>query len=730
MFTKLRILFLFILVCLLGGWTHGNSNATKSLLGMNSSAVPEEMPFLNVLKQSGGWYTETTPGNDTGEEATLYSTFVNGNHYPTSLTTGGPCPGGPCPSHTFTAVSAYPMLAGNSFSYQGTSFPAGTYVLLYTGALNTATAGTIVVTTLGGSVTQTCPSTGRCVITGFNPAVNSRFRVMMTATDPTNIGNYINNIALIYAPDSTTSVVGVNETAFNSGVCMTQMNALCMNPTWVTLMSPFKVWRTMDWGNTAGSNATGANFNINWTDRSLVTWAFWNENEINDTTTGNPNGYPVEAQVAACNAINSDCWLNIPCQASNAYAQSEATLVSSILNAGLKVYPEFCNEIWNGGGLPSSISNYMATAGMAAFPTGATCPSGQGGPYTSNSSYQFAYGIQQQVVYTNYFYTTMGSSRVFRVLASQNGFLDRIRYTLVQQAGFCGGNASLWSGQAGANVDGLAVAPYFGNTNPLAWTADADGGLNKFFQEQNSGGVLPTANVTGNCGNGAGLTCGTSSAFTLTSGLTIPATPTNGTCLGLTFNQAAAGSGAVTLKVDGGNTYPLADWHGVAVGSGSNYDNFGASTPAVACFTNATSAGSVTAQWYLQGNLGYVGTFGNGYIAQAVDQWIGDLATINTYQPGLKMIAYESGQTYVPSTINGVGPDPTYLTWDSNAMRDSRMGTAYTTFYTDLKNNNSTNGVMVVFNSIGNFSSSGVWADLEAITQSTSPRYQANVSFH
>ena len=85
-----------------------SSAQTSSLLGMNLSDAQEEMPFLNVLKMAGGWVPETMPGyQDTGEGTELYSTYVDGNHYPLSLTTG---------SHTFTQVSAYPLLpsAGTS----------------------------------------------------------------------------------------------------------------------------------------------------------------------------------------------------------------------------------------------------------------------------------------------------------------------------------------------------------------------------------------------------------------------------------------------------------------------------------------------------------------------------------------------------------------------------------------------------------------------------------------
>lgn len=749
---------------------------TFSILGQNLSTGQEEMPFLNVLKLAGGWYAEGCPGNcGQSDETLLYSSFLDANHYPTSLLVGGPCPGGLCPSRNFTQVSAYPLLSSGSGIATG-NFPNGTYVLLYTGAQNTATAGTIVVAAFGGSIGFTCSGTGtgRCVATGFNSAGGARLRVTIIATDPTGIGNYINNVALIYAPDSTTSHVGVNEANFLAGNCMTQVNAACMNPLWLGAMRPFSTFRMMDWGNTLD------NINQNWTDRSLVSWAFWNESEINFTTTGNPNGYPVEAQVAACNSLSASCWFNIPCMASAAYTQSQATLVNSILNSSLIAYAEFCNEIWNNGALGKNtggtINPYMAAQGMTMFPdatggtydsgttyalhqlalrnsdsevfssqsngntgnaltnptfwhdNGYTCPS-EGQPFSA-FSYQFQYGVVQQVQYANIFSTTLGAGRVRRVLAGQNGYTDRNQNFIANWLPNNCGSTGLWaSGTALSNSDIFVTAPYFGGVNALAWSADADGGLNKFFTEQNSGGILPTTTNSGNCGNGAGLTCGGPTAYTFTSGLTLPATPANGQCVGLTFNAASTGTGT-TLQVDGGNVYPLADWHGNPINNGQSYVGTlfnGYSIPV--CFTNKTAAGVVTPSWYIMYEYGYVGTSGNGWMAQAVDNWTADEAVAVSGASAKPLGAYESGQTYVPGSYQG-SQDDTYTTWDTNAMLDPRMQAAYTAYYGKLKTVAPSGGVINIFADYGNWSQYGLWGNLQAITDTGSPRYWADVNAH
>jgi hypothetical protein len=683
-----------------------------STLGMNLSAAQEEMPFLNIMKGTNGWYTENSSSSDTEEETALYTNFIDSNQYPTSLMTGGPCPNGPCPSHTFTQVSAYIFPV----------YPPGNYVILFTGAQNTATAGTVVVS-LNGTSPVTCTS-GRCIFpTG---AGTTKIRVTLTATDPTSIGNYINQIALVYSPDSTSGNVGVNETSFLAGNCLTTMNAYCISPLWVARMSAFKTFRMMNWGNTL------SNLNVNWTDRALPTWAFWATSNVNDVRPAAlQNGFPVEAMVAACNANNADCWVNLPCLSTQTYVQNEAGLVASTLISNLKAYTEYCNEVWNSGALSAAIQSGMATLGMAAYPSGATCPSNQGGPLSNNFSYMFAYGILEAVLDGQQFKSALGASRVIAEMGSQFDFGsgNRIAYQANWQASNCGGNGSLFAGTAAANVNNIALAPYLPSGGfqiaPLAWTADADGGLTKFFTELTTGGVLPTAVVTGNCGNGAGKTCdsGGTSAFTLTSGLSLSDPPPNGTCLGVTFN--AANGTAPTLAVDGGTAYPMVTRFGVALGSGAQ----GANSVTAFCFTNQTSAGSVTPSWYLQ-PLGYTNGVHGGWTNQVLDVWVCDAAVLagspgcstNFSSTPVGMNAYESGQNFV------AGSNTPYENFYYAAMRDNRMGSAYTAYYNGLRT--STTGLINVFSNILQFSAFGTWGVLEGINSTTSPRYEASKNFH
>ena len=704
-----------LLFCLLtlGGWRSGGSN---SALGVDLALGYQPMPFLNILKTAGGWYTIGARGSndDTHEEATLYSTFLNSNHYPTSITTGGRCPGGPCPSHTFTHIAAFP----NPGATPGTSIPSGTYVLLFTGTQSYTNLGTFVFQQ-GGSFQGglcTSPRTGRCLIKVDG---TQQIEMDITATDPTRIGNYINNISLVYSPDSTSGHVGVNEAAYIANNCATATGAYpvgCYNPLWLAQVEPFKTFRMMDWSSTPN------NTNTSWAKRSLPTWAFWNENGIGETTTGYIAGYPLEAQIGACLAnSNNICWLNLPCLSNNSYVTSEATLVASIAGSSMKIIPEFCNEWW-AQSFSGVISSALAAQGKIDYPLAGsqTDPQCQGGPFRSGYSYAFAESILRSIRTDNIFASIMGS-QVIKEITWQIGNGDG-SYIFNWKATDCGGSASGFSGSVASNVNAGATAPYIsgGMSTPVAWTANADGGLANLFQEINSGGVLPQAVVTGNCGNGAGHTCGGTTAYTITTGLSLPSTPANGTCIGVTFNSTIGAS--ATLAADGGTAYPIADPAGTALGAGAIQSG---NTKGL-CFTNATSSGATTAKWYeLAGGgdrgFGYPG----GFMAQTISWFTNDNALAASM--GIDLYGYESGQQFYCFPWNNVFRPCTGLYYAAN--RDARMGTVYTKLYTALR---ALSKVKTInhFQDGGSYSPYGEWPLLENITQTHSAKYDAAAAIH
>jgi hypothetical protein len=99
-----------------------------------------------------------------------------------------------------------------------------------------------------------------------------------------------------------------------------------------------------------------------WSTRNVPANAFW--------TAGNGNGtqgaLPYEICIAMCNAVNADCWLNIPVWANSftgngaAFWTGLAQLVQANLKPGLKCYLEIGNEIFIEG--DESYCNLLAYA--------------------------------------------------------------------------------------------------------------------------------------------------------------------------------------------------------------------------------------------------------------------------------------------------------------------------------------------------------------------------------
>ena len=112
--------------------------------------------------------------------------------------------------------------------------------------------------------------------------------------------------------------------------------------------------RFMDWG------ATNASPQRDWSDRRLPSHIFMN-GVINDRAPAagaqgdRETGVAYEHMIALCNATGRNLWINVPHLATDTYIENLAKLIRfgsdgvPPLDANLKVYVEFSNEIWSGG---------------------------------------------------------------------------------------------------------------------------------------------------------------------------------------------------------------------------------------------------------------------------------------------------------------------------------------------------------------------------------------------
>jgi hypothetical protein len=113
------------------------------------------------------------------------------------------------------------------------------------------------------------------------------------------------------------------------------------------------------------------------------------------------------------------------------------------------------------------------------------------------------------------------------------------------------------------------------------------------------------------------------------------------------------------------------------------------------------------------------GGYAGGMIAQAVS-WIAPQKTIaNSY--GLDLVAYEGGQTLVDQN------DATTTTLYVAANRDARMGTATASYMQAMQSA----GLRVFnyFNDAGDYSKYGMWGSMESILSTSTPKYDALISY-
>jgi hypothetical protein len=158
-----------------------------------------------------------------------------------------------------------------------------------------------------------------------------------------------------------------------------------------------------------GEEGYGVNVNMDrfWSDRRKPTFATWcAHNSMN-------NGIPYEGMIQMCNALNVDCYVNVPYLAvaetgvagegvgdgkvstddyltkmaqvfkygsdgANPYTSTQANPVWAPLKPGLKVYVEFSNELWNGSYPYNRDKNWTQAAANREI--------GNGNPYGYRSS--------------------------------------------------------------------------------------------------------------------------------------------------------------------------------------------------------------------------------------------------------------------------------------------------------------------------------------------------------
>lgn len=414
-----------------------SSNA-DSPLGINLAGISyydSEEPFLNIFKTTAitqstpqGWVSMSATGVSTNEAAYLQ---LDSDGYPTTLTASSSDPNSP---QKFTQVCTYLLMLPPSNAGSGPPYRAGQYVILYDGV------GTMTVDLDGQMVSTSQTSTGgRDVFNVATPKAGRGVRLCITKTDP---ANHLRNVRVVRV---------ANEALLDQGYIF--------SPTFLNLMRNFRAIRAMEWlGMDHNPSPTG-----NWADRTQLSNAGW----------GATNGAPLEAVIDLCNALSTDCWINVPDTADDNYITQMATLVHQELGPTQKVYVEFSNEVWN----PAYLQfGYAEQQGKALWPSNSSL-------FQDNRDW---YGMRVAQM-CDIWAGVWGSdfSRVHCVLAAQGANTWTATEAL---------NCPLWSGAPcyKHHITDVAIAPYFGwgpTQTPSTWTSlSLATVVDDIFSELNSGG--------------------------------------------------------------------------------------------------------------------------------------------------------------------------------------------------------------------------------------------------
>ncbi|HNW52607.1 MAG TPA: T9SS type A sorting domain-containing protein, partial [Prolixibacteraceae bacterium] len=98
-----------------------------------------------------------------------------------------------------------------------------------------------------------------------------------------------------------------------------------------------------------------------WDERSKMTNYTWATNK----------GVPYEMMCDLCNSLGKDLWVCVPHCASDEYIREMATLIKGRLNANLKIYVEYSNEIWNWMfGQTQWLNNFYCEGRKISWPEG------------------------------------------------------------------------------------------------------------------------------------------------------------------------------------------------------------------------------------------------------------------------------------------------------------------------------------------------------------------------
>ena len=271
-------------------------------LGTNLAGVVDwstQYPFLDLMKMSRTWFTQTGDEWDTGEAGEL---VLDENGWITSF---GTDPG-------FERVSTILFTSGERF------LPSGRYVLDWEGEGELTLNGF-------GNWTIVEQGAGRMVI---ELPADADFATMVLSIESVDPNDHLRDIRFYHEDDAALIADGQ-----------------IFTPEFLEKIQDFRSIRFMDWMGT--NNSTRSEWSVD-LDASDARW-----------TDGH---MPVEVMVALANQTRADAWFCIPHLATDEYIREFATYVRDNLAEGLVARFEYSNEVWNWGFEQAQWANAQAIA--------------------------------------------------------------------------------------------------------------------------------------------------------------------------------------------------------------------------------------------------------------------------------------------------------------------------------------------------------------------------------